>query len=233
MSTVTLNQLATRIINEQGNHLDDPAFVTQCETWLKAAMVEVDSEGNMKIFARNFTITTDPLVTDGLYDLPQDFRSIKYLRHINTDDEIDYTNPKTLVAYNVDLEQFGTPHKHWVTDPRIDINNDFIQRVKLWPVPNSSLTIDGQYYYDVLNVTSSDVLPLSPQAILCLESRLRMYITKAEKEWTAYNVERGEYAKNLAGLLRQETNKPSRKQIKRWSDITTRNRPARLRYPFE
>lgn len=234
MAGVTLNQIAVRIAGEQAEHTGDDGFITQCETWLKSAMIEIDSEGNFRIFVKDFTITTDPLNLTGLYDLPEDFRAVKYIRHINTDDEIDYINPKTLVKYGVDLEQKGPPRNHWVTEPRINASNQFVQGLKLHPIPNSAETLNGMYYYDVINLSSASFIPLSQQALLCLESRLRMFITKADKEWTAYNVERSEYSKNLAGFLRQEKNKPSRSMIARHSDLSLNSRrPSRLRYPFE
>lgn len=231
---VTLNQIAVRISQEQGDRTGDASFISQCETWLKSAMVEIDSEANFKAFFKNLTITTDPLNLTGLYDLPEDFRSIKYLRHVDTDEPIDYENPSTLIQYNVDLEQFGRPSIHWISDPTINASNQFIQRVRLHPIPNVALTIDGKYYFDVVNVDTNDTLPLTPQAINALESRLRMYIRKMDEAWTGYNVERSEYSKHLATLIKSEVNKPSRRMKARPTDLPSRSRrPSRLRYPFE
>lgn len=233
MSGVTLNQIAVRISQEQGDRTGDASFISQCETWLKSAMVEIDSEANFKAFFKNLSIVTNPANLTGLYDLPEDFRSIKYLRHTDTDEPIDYENPSTLIQYNVDLEQFGRPSIHWISDPRIDVNK-FIQRVRFHPIPNETLTIDGKYYFDVINTLTNDILPLTSQAINALESRLRMYITKADREWTAYNVERSEYSKHLATLMKSEVNKPSRRMKARPTDLPSRSRrPSRLRYPFE
>ena len=233
MAGVTLNQIAVRISQEQGDRTGDASFVSQCETWLKSAMVEIDSEANFKAFFKNLTITTDPGNTTGLYDLPEDFRSIKYLRLADTDDPIDYENPSTLIGYNVDLEQRGRPSIHWISDPRIDVNK-FIQRVRFHPIPNVVLPVDGKYYFDVINTASSDILPLTSQAINALESRLRMYIRKADENWTAYNVERSEYSKHLAILIKSEVNKPSRRMKGRVTDLPSKSRrPSRLRYPFE
>lgn len=234
MAGVTLNQIAVRIASEQGEHTGDDAFITQCETWLKDAMIEIDSDGNFQIFRKPLTITTSASVTDGLYDLPEDFRTMKYLRQVLTDDPIDYINPKTLADYGMNLEQFGPPKHFWVTDPRINVNNQFIQRVKFWPIPNSTIDVDGMYYFDVINLASGSFIPLSQRAILALESRLRMYITKADKEWTAYNVERSEYARNLNAFLNEEKNKPSRNLKARYTDLPSRSRrPSRFRYPHE
>lgn len=234
MAGVTLNQIAVRISQEQGDRTGDASFISQCETWLKSAMIEIDSEANFKAFFKNLTITTNPSVTNGLYDLPEDFRAMKYLRHPDNDDPIDYENPSTLVGYNVDFEQFGRPHTHWISDPYIDGSNRFIQRVRFLPIPNTVMTIDGKYYFDVLNVNTNDFLPLTQQAINALESRLRMYITKADREWTAYNVERSEYSKHLANLIKSEVNKPSRRMKARPTDLPSRSRrPSRFRYPHE
>ena len=234
MPGVTLNQIAIRIASEQGDHSADDGFISQCETWLKDAMIEIDSAGEFKIFAKTFSITTDSSNTTGLYDLPEDFRSMKYIRHIDIDSEIDYINPKALVQYGIDLEQRGTARNHWVTDPRVNIQNQFIQRVRFHPIPNNVETLDGMYYFDVINVGSDDIIPMSQRAILAIESRLRMYITKADKEWTAYNVERSEYNINLANLLREEKSKPSRNLKARTTDLPSKSRrPTRLRYPFE
>ena len=230
---ITLNQLAVRVSQEQGDRTGDASFISQCETWLKSAMVEIDSEANFKAFFKNLTIITDPLNTTGLYNLPEDFRTIKYLRHTDTEDPIDYENPSTLIGYNVDLEQRGRPSIHWVSDPLVS-GSQFIQRVRFHPIPNETLTIDGKYYFDVINVNPNDTLPLTTQAINALESRLRMYINKLDREWTAYNVERSEYTKHLANLIKSEVNKPSRRMKARPTDLPSRSRrPSRLRYPFE
>lgn len=232
MAGITLNQIALQIVSEQGEHVGDDAFVAQCEIWLKDALIEIDSEANFKAFAKDFSIVT--AVSIALYNLPEDFRAIKYLRMVDTDEEIDYINPKTLTQYGIDLEQSGRPRNHWVSDPVINVSNQFIQRVRLHPVPNGVLTINGMYYFDVINLISGSFIPLTQRAMLTLKSRLRMYIAKGDREWTAYNVERGQYAKDLAALLREETNKPSRNLTARPTDLPLRSRrPSRLRYPFE
>lgn len=232
MAGVTLNQIATEVAGEQGERKDDTSFITQCETWLKDAIIEIDSEGNFKIFKKPLSVIT--AVGTSLYDLPEDFRTIKFIRHPDTDEHIDYINPSTLVSYGIDLEQAGRPRNHWVTDPRVNAQNQFIQRLKLHPVPNAIFNLDGEYYFDVINLTTGSIIPLIPQAILALKSRLRMHIHESDKEWTAYNVARSQYSKDLAAFLRQETVKPHRRMKKRVSDISLGNRrPTRLRYPFE
>ncbi len=234
MSGVTLNQIATRIAGEQGERRDDTSFITQCETWLKSAMIEIDSSGNFQVFRKNLTITTDPLNTQGLYELPEDFRTFKYLREVLTDNPIEYIDPKVLADYNLDFEQFGPPRNYWITDPTVNGSNQFIQRLQFFPIPNEALTVDGMYYFDIINTGSDDILPLTQRAIIALEHRLRMYIRDADKEWTAYNVSRGEYGRALALVLMEEKNKPSRNLRARNTDLPFRSRrPRRFRYPFE
>lgn len=234
MAGISLNQIATRIAGEQGERKDDTSFIAQCETWLKSAMIEIDSSGNFQVFRKNLTITTDPLNTQGLYTLPEDFRTMKYLREVITDNPIEYIDPKILSDYNLDMEQFGTPRQFWITDPVINLSDQYIQRIKFFPIPNEVLTIDGMYYFDIINTASDDILLLTQRVILALESRLRMYITKMDKEWTAYNVERSEYSRNLELVKMEEKSKPSRNLRAKNTDIPRKSRrPSRFRYPFE
>lgn len=232
MAGITLNQLATAIAGEQGEKVGDTSYITQCETWLKEAMVEIDSEAN----SRAFSTTLPPIVTvagQSRYDLPENYRSIKYLRFVDTDDPIEYCNPRTLANYGVDFEQQGRPRWHWISDPIVNGSNQFIQRLSLQPVPNGVFTIDGMYFFDVINIGSSTILPLTQQAIIALKSRLRMEMHKNDKDWDSYNAERGQYSRNLALFLKSEANKPSRAMKKRYSDMPRRGRPSRLRYPHE
>jgi hypothetical protein len=232
MAGVTLNQIAVRIATEQGDKVGDDGFITQCEQWLREAMIEIDSQAN----SRAFSTTLPPITTSAgvsRYSLPENYRAIKYLRFVDTDDPIEYCNPRTLANYGVDFEQQGRPRWHWVSDPVLGGSNEFIQKVTFQPIPNGTFTIDGMYFFDIINIDSDDFLPLTQQAILAISSRLRMEIHKNDKEWDAYNAERGQFSINLASFLKLETNKPARGLKAKIRDLPRMGRPPRLRYPFE
>lgn len=232
MPSLTLNQLASQLVLEQGEKRDDNGFISQMEIWIKDSIIEIDSLSQFKIFWKEFSFNTN--TDQAIYDLPEDFKHVKYMRLVDTDDEINYINPKTLARYNIDLEQKSNrPFYYWVFDAQVQGVN-VIKKLRVHPIPTGVISINMPYYFDITSLISSSVLPLSQQCLLALKSRVRMQMHKLDKEWDAFNAERSQYAIDIQNLISLEKSPPSRILINRPTDLPRRSsRPYRLRYPWE
>lgn len=232
MATLTLNQLASELAQEQGEKVDDSSYINQLEKWIRDAITEISVRSKFKIFWKEFTFST--VIGVSFYSIPKEFRDFKYVRFTDNDDEIEAINPKRLSEYGLDLEQKSRPRFYWISDPQVDGSSNFVQRIRLHPIPNAVLQINAPFYFHPVDLVTSSIIPLSEEALLVIKSRIRMQMHKLDKEWDAFNAERAQYAQDLTSLVEQERTPASKNLTAQPTDLPRRtSRPYRLRYPFE
>lgn len=228
---LTVNQLAIQLLGEQAEKKDDNDYVAQLEIWIKDAITEISSRTKFKFFWKENIITT--VIGISSYSLPKEFRDFKYVRHIDNDQIIEYINPRRLADYGLDLELRGKPRYWWISDPTTT-STDFIQKIRLHPIPNAIYSINAPIYYHPVDLISTSVIPVSEEGLLAVKSRVRMWMHKQDKQLELYNIERSQYNQDLASLIDQEKTISGRILINRQTDLPRRSgRPYRLRYPFE
>lgn len=228
---MTLNQLASELIQEQSEKIGDTAYLTQLEKWAKDAITEISVRTKFKFFWKDHTITT--VVGTSSYDLPKEFRDFKFVRHTDNDDEIDYINPRRLVNFGLDLERQERPRYWWISDATVDAT-DLIQKVRFNPTPNAIFSINAPFYFHPVNLISGSVLPVTEEAILVIKSRVRMQVYKNDSRLDLFNIERGQFSSDLSNLITQERTISARTLVNQQTDLPRRTgRPYRLRYPFE
>lgn len=228
---MTLNSLASEILQEQGEKLGDTALVSQVEIWTKDAITQLSIQLRQRVLWKTFTFNT--VVGISLYDLPAEFREFRYVRLIEEDDALEYVSPKRLSEFGFDLEETGKPSFWWNTDAAV-VGANLIQRIRLHPKPDSIYMVEAPYQYNPANLTSVSVIPLTDAALILLKSRVRMRLFSNDKDWEAYNAERGQYTQDLGALLAQERIPLARNLVRSQVDLSRKSRRSfRLRYPFE
>lgn len=234
---LTVNQLASELISEQSERLDDSGYVSQVEKWIKDSIIEITNKATFKIFWKEYSFDTvaGAVPADALYSLPEDFEEFKYVRLTTEDNELDYINPRRLTGYELNLEEIGRPRNWWLSTP---VTNDtavtFVQRIRLYPIPNGVYTVNAPYYFNPRALVSASAIPMTDSALICLKSRLRMQMHKFDQNLEMYNIERAQFSQDFNDLVSKERKMASRVLVAQQTDLPRRSaRPRRLRYPFE
>lgn len=228
---MTLSQLATQLLQEQGEKIGDTDYAAQLEIWARDAITELSIKTKFRMFWKQYSFNT--VVGVSQYSLPAEFRDFKYVRFTDNDREIDQINPRRLVGYDLDLERTDRPMYWWMSDAATD-STELIQKIVLNPIPEAIYSINAPYYYHPTGLVSASVIPITEEALLVIKSRIRMQIHKVDKDWDSHNAERTQYNTDLQALIENERKPPARVLVAQPTDLPRRTgRPYRLRYPFE
>lgn len=229
---MTLNALALEVALEHGERQGDTAFITQLETWLKNDLVRIALKTKFKLLWKDNQITTAVGVPE--YNLPNDFKDFKYLRFIDTDDNITYLNPRRLSRYNLDFEQPGRPKFAWIVNASVVAGN-VVGKLRFQPVPNAIISISAPYYYYPKGLTSNSDIPVNDELILLLKSRLSMQIARLDLDWDLHNAYRADFNEDLNLIIKQDNKSSARDLVRGQTDLPRNSgRPyKRFRYPFE
>lgn len=197
---------------------DVQGFTTQFENWINEALSQIASRANWRFFQLTTPLNTQ--VALAVYPLPVGVKEIRQMRHILTNEPVEFTDQPTLAFHGIDLEQQDKP-RAWMTEgSTVDGSGNVQYTIRLWPVPNAIYNLEFTALTHPGNIASGAHLPVQPQYIEVIRDRVRAFHWARLKEWEGSNAHYVRFRDNLNNLVEREERKYARRSRLRRRDIS-------------
>lgn len=211
-----MNSVALDLIREVEESTDDTGFVTKVELRVNEALDEIATLTNWNHFHTRTTFNT--VAGTSVYQLPAGAREIIQLRFTDNGSPIQHWTVQEAARRGIRLEVSGRP-RAWLEDGNLVSGANVLYQFRLYPVPDSVLTIEREYYYHPSDVASASVLPIQDQYIVLVKDRVRAYLLEEVQKYEAADRAQRRYEAGLDRLVKQEKRKVAANTTLRPSDL--------------
>ena len=227
---MTVNELALVLMRETDEATDNTEMVTTVESWISDAVDEVAGAADWKLYKRTDSLTTT--ASDNTYSLEEDVKDVRSIRHVDTDEPIDYQDEASLAGVAEDFENTGKPRWWFFIEPT-DGTEQLVKNIGFSPIPDDAydIQINVNYHPLIQPLITSNNIPIRQEAIIAIKHRVRAYILMNDKDYEGAKMYLQMFYEKLKEMIAKENKTPSA-QILRMQprDLSNQNdrRNARL-----
>jgi len=226
---MTVNQLALEMMLELDVQADVQGFTTQFEAWINDSLSQIASRANWRFFQVTSPLNT--VATQAVYSLPIGVKEIRQMRHVVTNEPVEFKPQPTLAYHGLDLELPGKPTVWTPEGSTVDGSGNVLYTIRLWPVPNDIFNLEFTALYHPEAIASGSHLPVQPQYIEIIRDRVRAFHYARLKEWEGSNLHYVRFRDNLQNLVEMEQRKPANRTRLQVRDISRGAYDERAKLP--
>lgn len=212
----TVNSIALDLIEEIEESTDDAGYVAKVEKYVNNALDEIAVATNWNSFRTHQIVATVP--TQAQYQLPAGGREIIQIQYRDNGSPVKNWTVQEAGRRGARLEEPGRA-RYWLEDGNLINGGIVYYQFRLYPVPDSILQMNVEYYYHPSDIASGDPLPVLDQHIVLVKDRVRACLLELDQKYDAADRAQRRYEKNLEILIKRSNNIVSAKTVLKQTDI--------------
>lgn len=163
------------------------------------------------------------------YNMPAGLREIIQLRYPIDGEPIPLLTIQEAARRGVKLDEPGKAQA-WLEDGHIQVGADNLYRIRLWPVPQSVLTIEREWYFNPADTASASHLPVQDNLIVAIKHHVLARMARYDERFDEADREMEDFKVILDRIIKQEHSKVAQKVTLQEADLAgiRRRRGPRL-----
>jgi hypothetical protein len=213
---MTVSDLATILLREQSEALDDPDYFATVIAWINDACSDIAGSHDWRFLKRTFNIPTFPGQSE--YSLQfNDIKDVRSIQNLSTREYIAYRDDIRIIHNSIDMTLPGEPVFWWFSKAVDDQ-----QYIQFWRVPTTVVNLEVRTHRLNTELVSGSNMPFQAEFILLIKDRVRAYMLEDDKDYDGQDRKMQEYYRRLAELQGKEVKKNAAYRRFQRRDVSSR-----------
>jgi len=213
---ITVSDLATSLLQEQSEALDDTDYFNTVVGWINDACADISGSHDWRFLKRTFNIPTAPGVSE--YSLQfNDIKDVRSIQNLSTLQYIGYRDDVRIIHNSIDMTLPGEPVFWWFSKAVDDQ-----QYIQLWKVPTTVVNLEVRCHKLNTALVSASNMPFQSEFILLIKDRVRAYMLEDDKDYDGCDRKMQQYQARLEDLKGKEVKKNAAYRRMQRRDVSAR-----------